>query len=180
MWELEDLTEAELEAQILEQNNNDARYMLGRLLLEGSSDKIKKNEKKGLNWIKDAIKAGSMEALEYKTYYDIRFDKQPNMKKILKNLETIVEKTKSPRALNTLAEFNQVQDKKEGSQQEAAKYYSMSAEQGCQVGIHWIGVFYHLGFGLSKNLDKAIEYLTKSAKFGNGQSSYQLALIYQE
>jgi hypothetical protein len=74
--------------------------------LEGSSDKIKKNEKKGLNWVKEAIKNNHLGALEYKTYYDIRFDKQPNMKKILKNLETVIEKTKSARACNTLAEFN--------------------------------------------------------------------------
>lgn len=42
--------------------------------MEGSSEKIKKNEKKGINWIKDAIKNGHMEALEYKTYHEIRFD----------------------------------------------------------------------------------------------------------
>ena len=174
------MSEAELEALVIGNNSNDARYMLGRLLLEGSSDKIKKNDKKGLSWIKEAIKLGSNEALEYKTYYDIRFDKQPKMKKILGSLEEIVGKTKSARALNTLAEFNQVQDKKEGAQQEAAKYYSMSAEQGDQIGMHWMGVFYHLGFGVAKNVEKAVEFLSKSAKWGNGQSCYQLYLIYSE
>ena len=89
--------------------------MLGRLSLEGTSDKVKRNDKKGTNWIKEAIKNGHMEALEFKTYYDIRFDKQPNMKKILKNLETIVEKSKSTRSLNTMGEFYQIQEKKEGS-----------------------------------------------------------------
>lgn len=43
-----------------------------------------------------------------------------------------------------------------------------------------MGVFYHLAFGIPKNLDKAIEYLSKSARVGNGQSCYQLALIYCE
>lgn len=108
-----------------------------------------------------------MGAVEYKAYYEIRYDRQPNLKKLFKNLETVVEKTKSWRACNMIAEFNQIQDKKEGTAAEAARYYSMSAEQGCQVGIHWLGVFYHLGFGVSKNLDKAIEYLTKSSKAGN-------------
>lgn len=102
------------------------------------------------------------------------------MQKILKNLETVVAKTKSTRSCNTLAEFNQVQDKKEGSQQEAAKFYSQSAEQGCQIGIHWMGVFYHQGFGVSKNITKAIEFLSKSGKQGNGQSNYSLYLIYAE
>ena len=54
----------------------------------------------------------------------------------------------------------------------------MSADQGCQIGIHWMGVFYHLGFGVSKNLPKAVEYLTRAAKTGNGQSCYQLAVLY--
>lgn len=103
--------------------------MLGRLLLEGSSSHaIAKNESKGLSWVKESIKLGSIEALEYKTYWDIRFDKHPKMAKILESLETIIQKTKSPRALNTLAEFHQVQDKKEGSKEEAAKYYLMSAD----------------------------------------------------
>ena len=55
-------------------------------MVEGSSDKIKKNEKKGVNWINDAINKGHTGATEYKAYYDIRFDKQPNLKKITKAL----------------------------------------------------------------------------------------------
>ena len=69
------MTEAELEALILQGNSNEARFILGRLLLEGLSDSVVKNEKKGINWLKEAIKNGHMGALEYKTYYDIRFDK---------------------------------------------------------------------------------------------------------
>jgi TPR repeat protein len=106
LGELENLSETELEAYIAEHNSNEARFMLGRLLLEGSSDKIKRNDKKAINWIKEAINNGNLDALEYKTYYDIRYDKQPKMKKLFKNLETIIEKTKSTRACNTLAEFN--------------------------------------------------------------------------
>ena len=48
----------------------------------------------------------------------------------------------------------------------------MSADQGCQIGTHWMGVFYHLAFGVPKNAAKAVEYLTKAAKKGNGQSCY--------
>ena len=102
--------------------------VLGRLLIEGVSSKIKKNAKKGVNWIKDAAKNGHMGALEYKIYNEIRFDKQPNMKKLFDNLETVINKTKSARACNMLAEFNQIQDKKEGTAAEAAKYYQMSAD----------------------------------------------------
>jgi phage tail tape-measure protein len=43
--------------------------------VEGTNDKIKKNVTKGVNWIKEAVKNGNLDALEYKVYYDIRFDK---------------------------------------------------------------------------------------------------------
>ena len=56
--------------------------------------------------------------------------------------------------------------------------YLTSAEQGDVIGTHWIGVFYHEGFGVTKNLQKAVEYLAKAAAAGNGQSMYQLFLIY--
>ena len=59
-----------------------------------------------MNWIKTASQAGHIDALEYKTYYDIRFDQNPNLKKILQNLEKVVEeKQDNTRACNTLAEF---------------------------------------------------------------------------
>ena len=54
----------------------------------------------------------------------------------------------------------------------------VSAEQGDTIGTHWMGVFYHEGFGVAKNIDKAIEYLTKAAERGNGQSWFQLYLIH--
>jgi TPR repeat protein len=62
----------------------------------------------------------------------------------------------------------------------AAKYFNISAEQGCQLGTHWMGVFYHLAFGVPKNIERAIELLTKSAIAGNGQSCHQLFLIYSD
>lgn len=173
--ELENMTEAELEFEISSKNSDDARLVLGRLLIEGTSSHFPKNDKKGINWIKEANKNGHMGAKEYKVYYEIRFDRSPNMKKLLDSLQEVIEKTKSSRALNMLAEFNQIQDKKEGTAAEAAKYYSMSADQGCMVGTHWMGVFYHLAIGVPKNLDKAITYLTRASKSGNGQSCYQLS-----
>lgn len=46
------------------------------------------------------------------------------------------------------------------------------------LGIHWMGVFYHLAFGVGKDVKKSIEYLKRSGKEGNGQSFYQLAIIH--
>lgn len=53
----------------------------------------------------------------------------------------------------------------------------ISAEQGDVVGMHWMGVFYHEGFGVNKNIEKAVEFLTKAAEVGNCQSMYQLHII---
>jgi TPR repeat protein len=116
-----------------------------------------------------------MDALEYRTYWDIRFSRQPQLAKIKESLEKIVEAKKSCRALNTLAELNHASagtdpESKEFSSPEAkegaikardlaAKYYLMSAEQDDIIGLHWLGVFYHEGYGLTKNIPKAIEYL---------------------
>lgn len=78
LFELEDLSEKELEGLIEGKiQENDAKYVLGKLLIEGVSDKVPHNEKKGLNWIKEAIKKDHMPSFEYKTYYDIRFEKRP-------------------------------------------------------------------------------------------------------
>lgn len=77
-----------------------------------------------------------------------------------------------------MAEFSYAQDKLPNHKEEAAKLYSKSAEQGDQLGIHWMGIFYHMGYGVARNVEKAIEFLTKSAKTGNAQSAYELYVIY--
>ena len=78
-------TEAELEQIIASDpaKADDARYILGKLQIEGTfPDNVPQNEKKGLTWLKTAAEDGHLQALEYVTYYDIRFSKQPNIKKI--------------------------------------------------------------------------------------------------
>ena len=79
--ELEDMDAKELEV-IIEGNGPshiDARFVLGKLMIEETSDKVKKNEAMGLDWIKQAVKLGHMPSLEYKTYWTIRFDKFPKL-----------------------------------------------------------------------------------------------------
>ena len=75
---------------------------------------------------------------------------------------------KCSRACNTIAEFAHAQTADETNKEKAARYYMMSAAQGCLVGTHWVGVFYMEGFGVSRNLDKAEESLLKAARMGNG------------
>jgi len=191
--ELEEMTETELETLIMGKkgNTDEARYVLGKLLIDGTSDKVPKKENKGLNWLKEAVKNKHMGALEYQTYWNIRFSKTPQLQKIKDNLEAIINANKSTRACNTLAELNHASAGSDlaksnpeaavvaaQNKDNAAKFYMMSAEQEDVIGMHWMGVFYHEGFGVSKNLDKAVDYLTKAAAAGNGQSYYQLYIIH--
>ena len=55
----------------------------------------------------------------------------------------------------------------------------ISAEQGDILGHHWLGVFYHEGFGVAVSLEKAIKNLKIAAEAGNGQSLYQFYLIHR-
>ena len=112
--ELEWMKESELESIIASEPTkaDDARYILGRLQIEGTfPENVPQNEKKGVSWLKTAAKNGHLLALEHQTYWAIRFDKQPNIKKIQQSLEKIVEEGKSARACNTLAEFAHAQSK---------------------------------------------------------------------
>lgn len=104
--EMANMSENELETLIMKNRNEDARFVLGKLMIEGTSDKVPQNENKGLSWLKEAAKKNHLGALEYKTYWDIRFDKAPQLKDILANLEKIVAANQSPRAANTLAELH--------------------------------------------------------------------------
>ena len=182
--ELEWMNESELETIIFSDpcKADDARYVLGKLQIEGSfPENVPLNETKGVSWLKTASKNGHLLALEHLTNWEIRFGKQPNINKIQKNLEQVVEQGKSTRACNTLGEFAHAQSRdSEENKKLAAKYYQMSSEMGCLIGKHWSGVFSMEGFGVSKNLDKAIDLLTQAAKMGNAQSSFQLFMLYSQ
>ena len=182
---LDQMNEAELETIIANEpaKADDARYILGRLLIEGTNPtKVPVNDTKGINWIKTAAKNGHVLSTEYKTYYDIRFDRHPNLKKIMQGLEAVVQgaPNRCSRALNTIAEFAHAQAREEENKEKAARHYKLSDEQGCLVSSHWMGAFYMEGFGVARNVDKAEEMLLKAAKKGNGQSNFQLFMLYSQ
>lgn len=108
LLDLEAMPEKELEGLILgnHASQNEARFVLGKLMVEGTSSVVPKNENKGLNWLKEASKRGHLPSLEYKTYHDIRFDRSPKLDQIKSNLNKIIEANKSTRACNVLAELN--------------------------------------------------------------------------
>lgn len=86
--QLEIMTEAQLEAIIDKEgksaHGDDARYTLGKLQIEGSfPERVPRNEGKGIRWIKDAVARDHLPAIEYKAYYDIRFERNPVLEDIL-------------------------------------------------------------------------------------------------
>ena len=119
-----------------------------------------------------------MPALEYKTYYDIRFERHPSIEKIISSLEKCAKELNSSKACATLAEFCHAKAQEEGNKEKAAAYYKTAAENGCVVGIHWLGVYYMEGFGVAQDLDKSEKLLLQASKEGNGQSAYQLFIMY--
>jgi hypothetical protein len=104
-------------------------------------------------------------ALEYKTYYDIRFEKHPSIKKIVESIEKIVKINKSTRLCATLVEFCAAQPTIEGNKERAAHFYAMAAEPNCVIGLHWMGVYYMECHGVAMNLDKSEAMLLKAHKW---------------
>ena len=100
----------------------------------------------------------------------------------MQGLETVVREApnRCSRACNTIAEFAHAQSRDESNKEKAARYYNMSAEQGCLIGAHWMGVFYMEGHGVARNISKAELMLQKAAKMGNGQSNFQLFQLYSQ
>ena len=185
------LSEKDLEILINKGRNEDASWVLGQLMIDGTSDLVPMNEKKGLYWLQEAAKRNHLGAIEAKTYWEIRFEKSPNIDEIVRNLEKVAQGNKSPKACNTLAELHHASvggqtaqtspeavkaaaDKKEL----ANNYYKISASQGDVIGHHWTGVFAMEGFGCKVDYDIAINNLTKAANLGNCQSMFQLYLLH--
>jgi len=62
----------------------------------------------------------------------------------------------------------------------AAEIYEKAADLNHPLAQYNIGCFYLQGIGVSKDINKAIEYLNKSANQGNGEAHYNLGVIYYE
>lgn len=57
--------------------------------------------------------------------------------------------------------------------------YQKCADLGdTAVGCYWVGVLYAKGNGVDKNLEKAVENLTKASKAGNTHADQELFLLY--
>jgi hypothetical protein len=158
---------------------NNAKYVLGVKSLEGTDpEKVAKNDKKGLTWLREAAGDDHTDSQEYLAYYDIRFEDVPNIRRIMGYLESVIEKKDSTRALTTLAEFYINQKKEKKSVERGFELYKKSAELGDLVANYWVGVLYHRGQGVDKDVKTAIKYLETAREKGNCQADYELFDIY--
>lgn len=132
--EYADKTETELEELITAESSDDIKYILGRHLVDGHSDKIPKNESKGLNWIREAANNSHYLSQEFVCYHEVKFEKTPNIKRILTYLANVCDNTTSTRAANTLAEFSQMQNQDEKTPEKVFSLYKKSADEGCLIG----------------------------------------------
>lgn len=60
----------------------------------------------------------------------------------------------------------------------AIKIYAELLQYNYPPAMHKIGLCHIYGRGLAKNIDKAMEFLTLAAEYGNGESMFTLAEIY--
>jgi TPR repeat protein len=177
--DLFELNEADLEQIATNENSDNARYVLGTKAVEGNDpERVKKNDKKGITWLREAAGNDHLDSQEYLAYYDIRFEKVPNIRRIMAYLEAVVEKKESTRALTTLAEFYINQRKERRSVERGFELYKKSAELGDLIANYWVGVLLHRGQGVEKEVKEGIKYLEKASELGNVQADYELFDIY--
>lgn len=173
-------TEAELESIAAGKDSpNNAKYVLGVMAIEGTDPKrVKKNDKRGITWLREAANDGHVDSMEYLAYYDIRFEKVPNIRRIMGYLEGVIEKKESPRALTTLAEFYINQKKEKKQVERGFELYKKAADLGDLISCYWVGVLRHRGQGADKDMSESIKYLNKGVELGNVQADYELFDIY--
>ena len=63
---------------------------------------------------------------------------------------------------------------------EAAKWYRKAAEKNNPEATLSIGVCYHLGKGVEKNLQEAVKWYRKAADLGNGAAMWNLGCCYEK
>lgn len=63
---------------------------------------------------------------------------------------------------------------------EAVKWYRKAAEKNNPEATLSIGVCYHLGKGVEKNLQEAVKWYRKAADLGNGAAMWNLGCCYEK
>ena len=139
--DLLEMTEADLEKVVEDEKSNNAKYVLGIKAVEGfDTEKVKKNETRGINWLREAASNDHIDSQEYLAYYDIRFEKVPNIKRIMAYLESVIEKKDSTRALTTLAEFYINTSKDPKNSKRGFELYKRSADLDDLIACYWVGI----------------------------------------
>ncbi len=62
----------------------------------------------------------------------------------------------------------------------AKKYYLKSAKLGNAIAYNNLGVLYLHGYGVRKNIDRAIDYYIKAGELGSSKAYFNLGLIFSQ
>ena len=62
--------------------------------------------------------------------------------------------------------------------EEAFKMFCQLAEEGDAESLYTVGLMYHTGDCVEKNMEKAVEYYQKSAELNHAGAQYFLGLCY--
>lgn len=63
-------------------------------------------------------------------------------------------------------------------EKEAFKWYMLSAEQGNEVALYNVGVYYYYGYGVDIDYDEAFNWYSESAKLGYTKAEFQVGYMY--
>ena len=77
--------------------------------------------------------------------------------------------------------YNQaVEDYKKGNYSEAFSVFKILAENGDYYALHALGICYYWGYGVQKDIEKAVECFRKSAIQGCKEAQYELGTCYEK
>ena len=155
----------------------DALNVLGICLTEGLGGK--KNEEKGLEYLKLAAEKGNSNAQAYlgSYYYRGKGVKQ-NKEEAVKWFEKSANQGNSF-GQSVLGRYYLKIDDNEDNKKLGVNWLRRAANQGDSIGQRLLGFCYLLGEGVKRNYDMAFHWLEESAKRGDRRGEYALALCYE-
>ena len=168
--------------------NNTVGYLTGQIVNEGSKtettsfylnqEKKLYDDKYRLLAMEKAYKI-SPEAHILKRQAEILFDIGSNNKAV--ELLEKVSETDDEEAILWLAGIYEKGDKTSQNYESAVKLYLRLEGRNSAEGMFHLGKLYYWGYGVQKNTNQAVEYLSRSAEQGNYKAQYLLyRILYKD
>lgn len=166
------------ELEKLAKNNPAALVKLGDMYMEGQG--VEKNEKKGVDYYKKALKKNDLEAMyklsnAYLTGKGIKEDTSEG----LRLLREAAEKGNVNAQKQLAYLYSNENDYVYKVYDKAVKNFTLAADQGDLESQVTIGNFYLYGYHVDRNYETAFHYLDMAAKQGNAEAQFEMANMYK-